>query len=123
MHVRKGDTVVVISGNDRGKKGLVKEAIPSANRVIVEGVNLRWKHRKPSQKNPKGERVQIERPIHASNVLHADTKTGKPVRGRPAVAAGKKGAKAAKAPKPAGRKPLEAAGTSEAGRGSPKEAK
>ena len=91
MHVRKGDTVIVISGNDRGKQGTIQTVLLDRNRVVVEGVNLRWKHRKPSQANPKGERVQIERSIHASNVLHVDPKTGKPTRRRPEAARGKAG--------------------------------
>ena len=98
MHVRKGDTVVVIAGNDKGKTGLVKEAIHAADRVIVEGVNLRWRHKKPSQQNPKGERVQRESPIHVSNVMHLDAKTGKGTRHRPETKAEKRrAAKAAKA--------------------------
>jgi len=72
MHVRKGDTVEVLSGNDRGKRGVVQRSIPDRERVVVEGVNLRWKHRKPSQKNPKGERVQVEVAIHASNVRRVE---------------------------------------------------
>ena len=83
MHVRKGDTVVVISGNDRGKRGTIQSVLREANRVIVEGVNLRWKHRKPSQKQPKGERVQVECSIHASNVMHLDPKSDEPTRKRP----------------------------------------
>ena len=86
MHVRKGDTVVVIAGNDKGKKGAIKLVLRDENRVIVEGVNLRWKHRKPDQNNPKGERVQIERSIHASNVMHVDPKTNEPSRRRPETA-------------------------------------
>lgn len=82
MHVRKGDQVIVISGNDKGEVGTVKEVIRRKGRVVVEGVNLRWKHKKPSQQNPKGERVQVECPIHASNVLHVDPATGKPTRRR-----------------------------------------
>ena len=98
MHVRKGDTVIVIAGNDKGRTGLVKEAFHEQNRVIVEGVNLRWRHRKPSQQNPKGERVQRESPIHASNVMHLDAKSGKGTRRRPETKAEKrKAAKAAKA--------------------------
>ena len=62
MHVRKGDTVVVIAGNDKGKRGTIRSVIRDANRVIVEGINLRWKHRKANQKNPKGERVQRAAP-------------------------------------------------------------
>jgi large subunit ribosomal protein L24 len=68
LHVKKGDIVLVLSGNDKGKTGEVKQALPRAGRVVVDGVNLRWRHKKPSQQNPKGERVQREAPIHASNV-------------------------------------------------------
>ncbi len=89
MHVRKGDTVAVISGNDKGKRGTVRAVLIDKNRVIVEGVNLRWKHRKPSQKNPKGERVQNEAPIHASNVMFVDPKSGEPTRHRGARATAK----------------------------------
>jgi large subunit ribosomal protein L24 len=77
MHVKKGDTVLVISGNDKGRTGLVKEALPSKERVIVEGVNLRWRHKRPSQQNPKGERAQIEMSIHASNVRRVEGAGGK----------------------------------------------
>jgi large subunit ribosomal protein L24 len=98
MHVRKGDTVIVIAGNDKGKSGIVKEAIHDDDRVIVEGINLRWRHKKPSQQNPKGERVQRESPIHVSNVMHVDPKTGKGTRRRPETKAEKKRkAQAAKA--------------------------
>jgi large subunit ribosomal protein L24 len=83
MHVRKGDNVVVISGNDKGKRGAIKSVLLERSRVIVEGVNLRWKHRKPNQKSPKGERVQLECSIHSSNVMHLDPKTDGPSRRRP----------------------------------------
>jgi large subunit ribosomal protein L24 len=85
MHVRKGDLVVVLAGNDRGKRGTIQSVLRERGRVIVEGVNLRWKHRKPSQKNPKGERTQIECSIHASNVMLIDPKSDEPVRHRPAA--------------------------------------
>ena len=85
MHVRTGDQVIVISGNDKGTTGAVVRSIPKANRVVIEGVNLRWKHRKPTQQSPQGERVQIEFPIHVSNVMHLDPATGKGVRRRPAT--------------------------------------
>lgn len=85
MHVRKGDQVIVIAGNDKGKTGEVVESIPTKNRVVIEGVNKRWKHRKPTQQNPQGERVQVEVPIHASNVMHLDPATGKGVRRRPST--------------------------------------
>ncbi|MCY2958671.1 MAG: 50S ribosomal protein L24 [Planctomycetota bacterium] len=83
MKVRTGDTVMVIAGNDKGRSGTVKEVQREAGRVVIEGINLRWKHKKPSQKNPKGERIQIEIPIHASNVMHMDAK-GEPTRKAPA---------------------------------------
>jgi large subunit ribosomal protein L24 len=98
MHVRKGDVVVVLAGNDRGKRGTIQLVLRDRNRVVVEGVNMRWKHRKPSQKSPKGERSQIECSIHASNVMLVDPENDQPTRRRPAVHA-KKGAKAPKAPK------------------------
>jgi len=82
MHVRKGDMVLVLSGNDKGRTGEVKEVINKVNRVLVDGVNLRWKHRKPTQQTPQGERVQEECPIHASNVMWIDPATGKGSRKR-----------------------------------------
>lgn len=81
--LRTGDTVMVIAGNDKGRTGTVKEVQRAEGRVVVEGINLRWKHKKPSQKNPKGERVQMEIAIHASNVMHVDAK-GEPTRQAPA---------------------------------------
>lgn len=84
MKLKKGDNVVVIAGNDKGKQGEIRSVIRETNRVIVDGINLRWKHKKPSQQNPKGERTQIEVSIHASNVMLLDPATGKPTRKRPA---------------------------------------
>jgi large subunit ribosomal protein L24 len=83
MHVRKGDQVIVIAGNDKGEVGQVIDVVRDKNRVVVEGVNLRWKHRKPNQQNPQGERVRVECSIHASNVMPVDPQTGKGVRRRP----------------------------------------
>ncbi len=76
MHVKKGDLVLVIAGNDKGKTGEVKEALPRRQRVIVDGVNLRWRHQRPTQQNPKGERVQREEPIHVSNVKRVEAVAG-----------------------------------------------
>jgi large subunit ribosomal protein L24 len=114
MKMKRGDNVIVIAGNDRGKTGTIKEVVREKGRVIVEGVNLRWKHRKPSQKNPKGERVQLEVGIHASNVMLLDEKTGKGTRHRPDAAnktkTGKKSAEApAKAATPTKGKPAKTA--------------
>lgn len=80
MHVKKGDKVKVITGKDKGKTGIVLAAFPKKNRVIVEGVNIVKKHAKPSQENPQGGILDIEAPIHASNVMPLDPKTGEPTR-------------------------------------------
>ena len=80
MHVKKEDTVMVISGKDKGKKGRVLAAFPRENRVLVEGVNLVKKHQKPNPKNPQGGIITQEAPIHASNVMLVDPKTGLPTR-------------------------------------------
>ena len=69
MRIKKDDTVVVIAGKDKGKKGTVIKAMPKENRVIVEGVNMITKHAKPSQANPNGGIVQKEAPIDISNVM------------------------------------------------------
>ena len=80
MKFKKGDTVKVIAGNDRGKTGEVRQILKAQDRVLVNGINLRWKHRKPTQQNPQGERVQEECPIHVSNVMPIDPATGKTTR-------------------------------------------
>ncbi|MBN1280005.1 MAG: 50S ribosomal protein L24 [Chlorobium sp.] len=68
LHVRKDDSVVVISGNDKGKAGKVLKVYPQKCRVIVEGVNIRKRHMKPTQTQPQGAIIEREFPIHASNV-------------------------------------------------------
>lgn len=75
MKVRKGDMVKVIGGNDRGKTGKVLKVFPDINRVIIEGVNLRKKHARPTPKNRKGGIIEKENPIHASNVIYLDTRS------------------------------------------------
>ncbi|MBS3994533.1 MAG: 50S ribosomal protein L24 [Alkaliphilus sp.] len=82
MHVKKGDTVVVISGKDKGKKGKILQAIPKAERVIVEGVNIQTKHQKPTAKVQQGGRIHQEGPVHASNVMLWDSKAKAPTRVR-----------------------------------------
>lgn len=82
MHVKKGDTVQVISGDSKGVTGKVLRVIPDKHRVVVEGVNLAYKHVRPSQKSPQGGRIRIEKPIHLSNVLPVSPKGGKGVRVR-----------------------------------------
>lgn len=67
-HVRKGDSVIVTAGNDKGVVGEVLHVLPKDHRVVVKGVNVRSKHIKPSQRNPQGGVIQKEMPIHISNV-------------------------------------------------------
>ena len=80
LHVKKDDTVMVITGKDKGKKGRVIVAYPRENRVLVEGINMVKKHTKPSPKNPQGGIVEQEAPIHVANVMLIDPKTGLPTR-------------------------------------------
>jgi large subunit ribosomal protein L24 len=69
VHVKKGDTVQVISGRDKGKVGEISKVIPKTSQVIVQGVNVRTKHVKPRQEGESGQIVTFEAPIHSSNVM------------------------------------------------------
>ncbi|NLP43424.1 MAG: 50S ribosomal protein L24 [Peptococcaceae bacterium] len=69
LHVKKGDMVMVITGKDAGKKGKVLEVYPAKNRVVVEKVNIVKKHQKPSRSMPQGGIIDMESPIHSSNVM------------------------------------------------------
>ena len=80
--IRKGDTVVVLSGKDKGRTGEVVKAMPKDGKVIVSGVNVATRHKKPSQLNPQGGLERKEAPMHVSKVAIADPKTGKPTRVR-----------------------------------------
>ncbi len=80
MHVKKGDKVKVITGKDKGKSGKVLAAFPKKNRVLIEGINMVKKHTKPSNINPQGGILNVEAPIHVSNVMLIDPKTGEPTR-------------------------------------------
>lgn len=77
MKIKKGDTVIVIAGADKGKVGTVQKAFPKLNKVVVDGVNVRKKHQKPTQANPEGSIVDIYAPIDVSNVAIYDAKTKK----------------------------------------------
>jgi large subunit ribosomal protein L24 len=89
--IKTGDKVVVISGADKSEDPKqVLDVVADGTRVIVEGVNLRYKHEKPSQMNPKGGRVRREFPIHISNILLYSDKAGKGVRIRVEERDGKK---------------------------------
>ena len=93
--IRKGDTVVILSGKDKGKTGEVTRSIPKENKVVVSGVNVHARHRKPTQTNPQGGIDRKEAPLHVSKVAIA-TADGKPSRVRFEVRDGKKVRVAAK---------------------------
>jgi large subunit ribosomal protein L24 len=82
QRIKQGDSVVVIAGKAKGTRGRVLRVVPDADKVVVEGVNVRTKHLKPNQQNPQGGRVKKEAPIHSSNVMLADPQTGEPTRVR-----------------------------------------
>lgn len=80
VHVKKGDTVLVITGKDAGKKGKVLEVQPKNQRVIIEGINIVKRHTKPTQAAPQGGIVEKEAAIASSNVMLSCPKCGKPTR-------------------------------------------
>lgn len=80
LHIKKGDTVIVLSGSSKGKSGKVLKVLVDENRAIIEGLNMVSKSTKPSAKNPQGGIVKQEAPIHISNLSLIDPKSGKPTR-------------------------------------------
>ena len=80
LHVKKGDKVRILSGNDKGKEGEVLEVFPSKYRAIVSGYNMVTKHNKPSASNPNGGIEKTEAPIHLSNLMVINPSTNKPSR-------------------------------------------
>src|SRR5207244_3243678 len=80
MHFRKNDVVIVVTGDDKGKRGRVLSINPDNNKLVVEGVNRVYKHIRPSQRNRQGGRLSKEMPIDASNVMLIDPQTNKPTR-------------------------------------------
>ena len=90
LHIKKGDTVSVIAGDDKGKSGKVLEILAEKNRAIVEGINIVTKHQKPSAGKPEGGIKKTEASIHISNLMLVDPASGKPTRvGRKADENGK----------------------------------
>ena len=79
LKIRRGDTVVVISGKEKGKRGEVERVEPKKNRVVVTGVNVRTRHARPTQQNQEG-LYTFEAPIHVSNVMLVDPDSGEPTR-------------------------------------------
>jgi large subunit ribosomal protein L24 len=90
-HVRKGDTVIVVAGKERGKRGRVLRVISEKNRVVVERINMIKKHQRPTQRVRQGGIIEREGSIHLSNVMLVDPTSGKPTRtGRRELGDGKK---------------------------------
>ena len=80
LHIKKGDTVIVLAGRDKGKTGKVQKVLVEDNKAIVEGINMVSKSQKPSAQNPQGGIVKQEAPIHVSNLSLIDPKSGKATR-------------------------------------------
>jgi large subunit ribosomal protein L24 len=80
LHIKKGDTVFVNAGENKGRQGRVLEIIRKSDRAIVEGINLVSKHTKPNAKSPQGGIIKKEAPVHISNLMLVDPSTGKPTR-------------------------------------------
>jgi len=80
MHIRKNDVVEVIAGDHRGSRGKVLRVDPKRDLVVIEGVNVVFRHVRPSRRNPQGGRVEKEAPLHVSKVLPVDSKTGRGAR-------------------------------------------
>jgi len=90
VKIRKGDKVIVLSGKDKGRKGEVVRSMPRDGKVVVSGVNVAARHRKPSQASPQGGIERREAPLHVSKVALQDPKTGRPTRVRFEEREGKK---------------------------------
>lgn len=80
LKIKKDDLVVVVAGNDRGKRGKVLKVFPEKKRIVVEGVHFIKRHQRPTQTNPQGGIVTREGPIHVSNVMLIDPKSGETTR-------------------------------------------
>jgi large subunit ribosomal protein L24 len=82
LHIKKGDTVQIVAGDHKGITGKVLRVLREENKVVVQGQNLAKKHVRPSRKNPQGGRINVEQPIHISNVLPLNPKSSKGTRVR-----------------------------------------
>jgi large subunit ribosomal protein L24 len=80
MKIKSGDNVTVITGKQKGAKGKILRVLPKDDMVLVEGINLKKRHRRSGRRSEKGQIVEIAHPIHASNVMLLDPQTGKPTR-------------------------------------------
>ncbi len=80
MKIKKGDKVQIMRGKDKGKTGKVLRAIPNDNKVVVEGLNIRFRHLRPKKANEKGQRVEFSAPVPVSNVMLVCPDTNEPTR-------------------------------------------
>lgn len=90
MKIKKSDNVIIITGKDKGKKGKVIKAIPSNDRVIVEGINIKKRHMRPKKSGQKGQIIEIPASVHISNVQIIESKTGAPTKIGSKIVNGKK---------------------------------
>ena len=90
MNIKKGDNVIVMTGKDKGKKGKILRVFPKKSLVLVENVNAKKRHTKPKRSGEKGQILEIAAPIHVSNVMVSDPKTGTPTRTGVRMERGKK---------------------------------
>ena len=91
MKLKKGDKVIVVAGKSRGKSGTIIRVLVRENRVVLDGINISKRHQRPTQRSRKGQIIERAMPIHASNVMIVDPKSGKPTRVR--IVRGKDGAR------------------------------
>jgi len=80
LRIKKDDKIMVITGKDKGKTGRILEIFPQRNKALIEGVNIVKKAQRPTQQDQKGGIIEVERPIHMSNIMLIDKKTNKPSR-------------------------------------------
>lgn len=90
MRLKKGDNVLVITGKDKGRKGKIMRAYPANSNILIEGLNLKKKHRRPRKEGEKGQVVEMPAPIHISNVKLICSKCSKPTRTGYLIEGGKK---------------------------------
>ncbi|OGZ10902.1 MAG: 50S ribosomal protein L24 [Candidatus Lloydbacteria bacterium RIFCSPHIGHO2_02_FULL_51_22] len=100
MNIKKGDNVIVMTGKDKGKKGKILRVFPKKSLVLVENVNAKKRHTKPKRSGEKGQILEIAAPIHMSNVMISDPKTGAPTRVGMKIENGKKARMAKKSGRP-----------------------
>jgi len=80
MKIKKGDNVIVVAGKDKGKEGKITKTFSGKDKVIVEGVNIKKRHQRAKRQDQKGQIIEFTAPVHVSNVMIKDPKTGKPTR-------------------------------------------